>query len=85
MSGGSGGLRVAGGQPRGRGGEEGSRESGTAGFSLCACSHLFLFVVCAACWLLFNDARVNVVSPEKVLESQAYMLFYKRKDKTNST
>jgi ubiquitin C-terminal hydrolase len=30
------------------------------------------------CWMLFNDARVNVILEEKVLESQAYLLFYKR-------
>jgi len=33
-----------------------------------------------ACWLLFNDARVNVVPAEKVLESQAYLLFYQRRN-----
>lgn len=47
---------------------------------------VFCAVLSAVCliasWLLFNDARVNIVSAEKVLESQAYMLFYKRKDKT---
>jgi ubiquitin C-terminal hydrolase len=32
-------------------------------------------------WLLFNDARVNVVTPEKVQESQAYLLFFKRQEK----
>jgi len=45
---------------------------------------LFCFVLDAlfpsACWLLFNDARVNVVTPEKVAESQAYLLFYQRRD-----
>jgi hypothetical protein len=47
-----------------------------SGLSLVCC-----FCVCAppACWLLFNDARVNVVPPEKVLESQAYLLFYARR------
>jgi hypothetical protein len=37
-------------------------------------------LLCSGCWLLYNDARVNVVTPEKVLESQAYLLFYKRRD-----
>jgi len=32
------------------------------------------------CWLHFNDARVNVVTPEKVQEAQAYLLFYRRKE-----
>jgi ubiquitin C-terminal hydrolase len=32
------------------------------------------------CWLLFNDARVNVVSEEKVQEAQAYLLFYVRRN-----
>lgn len=41
-------------------------------------------VLPSACWLLFNDARVNVVTPEKVTESQAYLLFYQRRDAANN-
>jgi ubiquitin C-terminal hydrolase len=31
-------------------------------------------------WVLFNDAKVQPIEVDKVLETQAYLLFYKRKD-----
>lgn len=44
-------------------------------------SHFFLSL-CLGTWLHCNDARVQLVSMEDVLTSQAYILFYTREHAT---